>query len=641
MTIATTESRVDYAGNGSTTAFAIPYPFFGPAELTVILRTNATGVETTWALGVQYTVTGGDGATGTLTATTAPAIGTTLTILRATARLQPIDYVENDPFPAQSHERGLDRLTAIVQEIERDQIRALRVAATDATPTALPTAGERAGKVLAFDTNGNPIALTVSGGAIVGPAGPAGEGAPIGGVVPFAGTVLPAGYLWCNGAVVSRTTFAALFAVIGTTYNTGGEASDTFRLPNLMGRVAIGREGMGGAGAPGLITSAGSGINGTVLGATGGSQALASHTHTVSDPGHAHAAATLSNGIHTHGKNGDFIVAGSSFGLGGGGVYGLGGAIASDGGHSHEVTVAGNTTGITVGTTGAGSSGNVQPSLVCNYIIRFAATEASEGGGGGRLVIGATRVTDFTLALGDIQNLIPAGAAGNVTVTVPTNAAVPWPIGESVTLTRIGSGAVSVAAAGGVTVNTPTGANPRARDQWSSITLVKTATDTWTLAGDLEPAAAVGLVVTKCHRSANLSVSNATWTVVPWDVEAFDDAAAHSTSSNTSRIVVPSGYTRARFTAYANWASNNTGARRISIERNAGGVQGAGSGDAASGLQAAQNESGRNADTGVLTVTAGDYYEMFVQQESGGALNLIGPLGSFGGRSYFQAEFWP
>lgn len=161
MTISTTTARVDYLGNGVTTEFPVPFAFFGTAELAVIERDAATGAETVLSLGGQYGVAGGDGAAGTVTALAAPAAGKQWTILRATDALQTIDYQANDSFPAESHERALDRLTALLQERDRDADRSLRVAATDAlTGLALPSSIARANKVLAFDSTGAPVVLS-------------------------------------------------------------------------------------------------------------------------------------------------------------------------------------------------------------------------------------------------------------------------------------------------------------------------------------------------------------------------------------------------------------------------------------------------------------------------------------------------
>lgn len=58
---------------------------------------------------------------------------------------------------------------------------------------------------------------------------------PTGSIIPFAGTNIPDGYLLCDGSAISRTTYADLFAVIGTVYGTG-DGSTTFNLPNCMNR---------------------------------------------------------------------------------------------------------------------------------------------------------------------------------------------------------------------------------------------------------------------------------------------------------------------------------------------------------------------------------------------------------------------
>jgi microcystin-dependent protein len=94
---------------------------------------------------------------------------------------------------------------------------------------------------------------------------------PIGTVIDFAGVAAPTGFLLCFGQNVSRTTYASLFAVIGTTYGVG-DGSTTFTLPDLRGRAIAGKDDMGGVSANRLTGLAG-GVNGDVLGATGGEEA--------------------------------------------------------------------------------------------------------------------------------------------------------------------------------------------------------------------------------------------------------------------------------------------------------------------------------------------------------------------------------
>ena len=61
-------------------------------------------------------------------------------------------------------------------------------------------------------------------------------------IVPWSSSSVPTGFLECNGANVSRSTYSALFAIIGTTYGAGDGAS-TFGLPDLQDNVAIGKSG--------------------------------------------------------------------------------------------------------------------------------------------------------------------------------------------------------------------------------------------------------------------------------------------------------------------------------------------------------------------------------------------------------------
>ena len=101
-----------------------------------------------------------------------------------------------------------------------------------------------------------------------------GNAMPVGAVIPFAGSGDLSGWRYCNGQAVDRTTYSALFAVIGTTYG-AGDGSTTFNLPDLRGRVPAGLDADSGGFAD-RITVTASDVSGTVLGSTGGSQ-----THTL------------------------------------------------------------------------------------------------------------------------------------------------------------------------------------------------------------------------------------------------------------------------------------------------------------------------------------------------------------------------
>jgi hypothetical protein len=128
MTVASTTSRVSYAGNGVTTAFSFPYRFLADADLVVISVNDTTGAETSQVLTTNYTVTGAGAVSGgTVTMLSAPASGTTLVIYRDPAQLQDLDLSDNDSFPAEEVEKRLDKLTMLLQRVSNLVSRAIRL----------------------------------------------------------------------------------------------------------------------------------------------------------------------------------------------------------------------------------------------------------------------------------------------------------------------------------------------------------------------------------------------------------------------------------------------------------------------------------------------------------------------------------
>lgn len=117
---------------------------------------------------------------------------------------------------------------------------------------------------------------------------------PSGTVLPYAGSSAPSGWLLCDGSAVSRTTYARLFAVIGTTFG-AGDGSTTFNLPDTRGRSVLG-------------AGSGTGLTSRALGATGGAEThtltedeMPSHTHTQDAHTHTQNAHTHTDSGHTHG----------------------------------------------------------------------------------------------------------------------------------------------------------------------------------------------------------------------------------------------------------------------------------------------------------------------------------------------------
>jgi hypothetical protein len=102
------------------------------------------------------------------------------------------------------------------------------------------------------------------------------------------------------------------------------------------------------------------------------------------------------------------------------------------------------------------------------------------------LSINAQTGTTYTFLLGDANNtLVTASNASAITVTVPPNSSVAYPVGAILQLAQGGAGQVTIAAGSGVTINYTPGLKLRA--QYSVASLVQTATNTWLLSGDVTP----------------------------------------------------------------------------------------------------------------------------------------------------------
>lgn len=235
-----------------------------------------------------------------------------------------------------------------------------------------------------------------SGTSLIGPS----VSAPTGAMLQFGGSTAPAGYLLCDGSSYSTTTYADLYAVIGTTYGSG---SGTFQVPDLRGRVPMG-------------AGTGTGLTARTLAGTGGTEThtlstaeLPSHNHgltnTLSVASHTHGATGLTftgtagttgnESAHTHGAGNYKANSGvSSATASGTGVNRINAALTGEtrdvtgtsgagSAHSHSFTPDGTIGGSTAGNTaslagslsvnnsGSGDAhNNLQPYIVLNYIIK-------------------------------------------------------------------------------------------------------------------------------------------------------------------------------------------------------------------------------------------------------------------------------
>lgn len=157
MTVQTNTNVARFNGNGVTQIFPIAFKFNSAADLAVLLVDDATGAPSLLALNSDYTVSGeGDEGGGLVNVVVAPGAGKRLFVSRTVDILQMADLRNQGKFFAETHEDALDLLTMIAQQLKSDIDRSLRVAETDVEPARIPPAAQRAGKLFAFDEDGNP-----------------------------------------------------------------------------------------------------------------------------------------------------------------------------------------------------------------------------------------------------------------------------------------------------------------------------------------------------------------------------------------------------------------------------------------------------------------------------------------------------
>jgi hypothetical protein len=158
MTISSTTVRNSYSGDGTTDTFTYNFKIFQDSDIQVIIR-SANGTETIKTITTHYTVTdAGVSAGGTVIFTVGniPTATETVVLRRNIPQTQAIDYIANDPFPAESHEEGLDRATMAIQQIQEEVTRSLKLSKTNTMTSTEFTVGaaDRANKILAFDAAG-------------------------------------------------------------------------------------------------------------------------------------------------------------------------------------------------------------------------------------------------------------------------------------------------------------------------------------------------------------------------------------------------------------------------------------------------------------------------------------------------------
>lgn len=192
-------------------------------------------------------------------------------------------------------------------------------------------------------TNGSGVAVQITSGAST--VAPATSNTPPGIVLPYAGSSAPAGYLLCDGTAVSRVTYSALFAVIGTAYG-AGDTTTTFNLPNTSGRVPMGA---------GTYTDS---VSGSVTRTLAQQIGAEKHVLVLNElASHNHGGGSHSHSLHVNNIDGTL------------GDYNASGARNTGDTLATEPPI--DASGTIINTEGANvAHNNMQPSLGFNFIIK-------------------------------------------------------------------------------------------------------------------------------------------------------------------------------------------------------------------------------------------------------------------------------
>lgn len=243
-----------------------------------------------------------------------------------------MSYASMDGVPTQS-EGVSEVLAADWNTYVRDNFDAIKFGHVVCTSSSRPTGIAEGTMVYESDTN---LIYVYNGSAWS-----QNNLTPVGMISPFAGSSAPDGWLLCHGQAVSQTTYAALFGVIGSTYDVSSPGAGNFRVPDLRGRVVAGVDNMGGSDAGRLSWQNDLGTVGPSSKSTdGGAQ---THTLTTGEiPAHSHAFNRNTFGGGAQGAAVYDLVNLGDFGV----------------------------TDSTQNTGGGGAHNNMQPTMLLNYIIK-------------------------------------------------------------------------------------------------------------------------------------------------------------------------------------------------------------------------------------------------------------------------------
>ena len=148
ITIANNNPRIAYTATASQTAFTVPFEFFDASDLNVFIN------ETLKTITTHYTVSGGNGSTGTVTLTSGATVNDKILITRDVTLERTTDFPTSGPFQVASLNTELDKIIAMMADLNDLAGRGIQLADSDtAVSVILPNVTGRAGKVLAFNSS--------------------------------------------------------------------------------------------------------------------------------------------------------------------------------------------------------------------------------------------------------------------------------------------------------------------------------------------------------------------------------------------------------------------------------------------------------------------------------------------------------
>ena len=509
MSVSSTTTKVSYSGDNTTAVFAYTFKIFTASDLEVIIRSSA-GVETIKTLTTHYTVSGAGvdaGGNVTFTAGNIPATGETVVIRRNLTLTQGTDYVENDPFPANSHEDALDRLTFIAQGLQEELSRTAQFPVTYTGGASAQLPEPSASTALVWNSGATALENGPTTTDISSAQTYASNASTSATASATSATLSQDWATKTNGQVASTDYAAKAWAIGGTgvtdTASAGAakewatEAEDNtvdgteYSAKHYSAKASASATSAASSATAAAAAASGN-LYGTVTTLTTGTtdvEITNNGTYYLCDTSGGNITINLpaigtdegtrfgfqkvgaSNSVSFVRDGTDTINGGTSYTLTQDTEVVL--LIADDNTPDNWIatiqsqTLADETTITKTGSTFAVKDDGITPAKI-------------QGG------VNAQSGTSYTLVIGDAFKTVTMNNASANTLTIPTNASVAFSVGDRIDVVMLGAGTTTITGASGVTLNgvaSPTTGGAIAA-QYAAASCLKIATDTWLLIGN-------------------------------------------------------------------------------------------------------------------------------------------------------------